>query len=414
MPIYESAEYDRDKLEGLCKRNTCIECGGRLEVFLDPNKHLAFLACTDWIRTHHDEGISRPASRWEREGMASLNIEARREIMKKAIGPERTRALAKYAEGGVITKDIATEIVETLWGDAPAMEKAKAVLLCHTYQLNPLMRHIYLVGYRKKDRSGKVLVDRSGKEVMDWSLQIGIGATRLMAQRKHSYSYLDMTPRKATQEEIDKILGDTADEKQIYGFVHIKDTKTGAEAFGLRGIGKGENIKGKEKGNTHLNLACIRAERLALDRQYPGEMPQGLEIMDERFVEPEPEVEITVETPSGTVIEETGEIIEGTLITPETPAPQTDEKAPETSAGDPAINWNEPVAPQVSTELWGMAEKRGKTPKEWGEALGQYCKDKGWGVKNLNELTKGQAAELFKAAEAGEIGAEKSEPAPAK
>jgi len=106
-----------------------------------------------------------------------------------------------------------------------------------------------------------------------------------MAQRKHNYSYLDLTPRKATQEEIDKILGDTADPDSIYGFVHIKDIDSGAEAFGLRGIPKSDKIKGEEKGNTHLNLACIRSERLALDRQYPGEMPQGVDVVDERFID---------------------------------------------------------------------------------------------------------------------------------
>jgi len=205
--------------------------------------------------------------------------------MEQKYGPEKTRTLVKYAGTGAITKAIATEIVETLWGEAPAIEKMKAILLCQTYQLNPLMRHIYLVGYKRRDKSGKYIEDGQGNLVLDWSMQIGIGATRLLAQRKHHYSYLDLTPRKATQEEIDKILGDTADPHSIYGFVHVKDVDTGAEAFGLRGIPKNERIKGEEKGNTHLNMACIRAERLALDRQYPGEMPQGVEVVDERFVE---------------------------------------------------------------------------------------------------------------------------------
>ena len=205
--------------------------------------------------------------------------------MTEEHGKEKTKALSRYMGGGIVmTKSIATEIVETLWRDAPDIEKTECILLCQTYQLNPLMRHIYLVGYRCRDRAGEYITDRQGNYVLDWSIMIGIGATRLMAQRKHNYSYLDMTPRKATQEEIDKILGDTADPDSIYGFVHIKDIDTQAEAFGLRGIRKKEKIKGEEKGNTHLNLACIRAERLALDRQYPGEMPQGVEVVDERYM----------------------------------------------------------------------------------------------------------------------------------
>lgn len=205
--------------------------------------------------------------------------------MEQKYGPEKTRALAKYFTTAVMTAPIATEIVNTLWGDAPAVEKTKCILICQNYQLNPLMKHLYLIGYKRKDSNGKQLTDTHGVLLFNWSIQIGIGATRLMAQRKHNYSYLDLSPRKATQEEIDRILGDTADPTYIYGFTHIKDMDTGAEAFGLRGIGKNENIKGRDKGNTHLNQACIRSERLALDRQYPGEMPQGVEVIDERYVD---------------------------------------------------------------------------------------------------------------------------------
>jgi len=285
MPIYEEEKLTREDLFELRKKNKCKQCGGMLNVFMDFGAGKAFLACNDWQRTHHD-GIEREASRYEQEGLASLTINSRREIMEQAIGEEKTKALARYIGPGPITKAIATEIVETLWGQAPLIEKTKAILLCQTYQLNPLMKHLYLVGYRRKDSAGKFIVDDQGKPVLDWSIQIGIGATRLMAQRKHNYSYLDLTPRKATKEEIDRILGDTADPNCIYGFVHIKDVNSGAEAFGLRGIGKTENIKGVEKGNTHLNMACVRAERLALDRQYPGEMPQGdIEVVDERYIE---------------------------------------------------------------------------------------------------------------------------------
>ena len=204
--------------------------------------------------------------------------------MEKEYGPEKTRALARYAGTGTLTKAIATEIVETLWGEAPPIEKIKVILLCQTYQLNPLMKHLHLVGYKRKV-DGKYVIDQYGKPVLDWSIQIGIGATRLMAQRKHNYSYQDLSPRRATQEEIDKILGDTADPDSIYGFTHVKDMDTKAEAFGLRGIKRNANIKGADKGNTHLNMACVRSERQALDRQYPGEMPQGFEVVDERFEE---------------------------------------------------------------------------------------------------------------------------------
>ena len=303
MPIYEEeGRVTREDLEALGKRNRCLVCHGRLDVFLDADQHLAYLACTDYLRTKH-EGIERPPSRYEKEGLATLNIPTRREIVERDYGGEKTKALDKYMGGGIVmTRSVATEIVETLWGDAPIIEKTKCILLCQTYQLNPLMKHLYLIGYKRNDRSGKPVLDREGKQVYDWSIQQGIGATRLLAQRKHHFSYLDMTPRLATQAEIEKILGFTADKNCVYGFCHIKDTDTGAEAFGLRGIPKNENTKGMEKGNTHLNMACVRAERLALDRQYPGEMPAGLEVVDERYLEV---------ADIGKVNTTTGEIVEG-------------------------------------------------------------------------------------------------------
>ena len=298
--------YTRDELEEMKAKSglLCSECGEPMEIFrksISENEY--FLACSDWRRTHHEADVERPASRYEKEGMESFNLEKRREIVTEEHGKTKTRALAKYINTGAITKPVATEIVETLWGRAPKIEKTKAILLCHTYQLNPLMKHLYLIPYKRKDKKGNEIKDANGNYILDWSIQIGIGATRLMAQRKHNYSYMDMSPRKATKVEIDKILGDTYDPNQIYGFCHIKDVETGAEAYGIRGIKKNANIKGADKGNTHLNLACIRAERQSLDRQYPGEMPpSSIEVVDETYMEAPGVGKIDIET---------GEIIEG-------------------------------------------------------------------------------------------------------
>jgi hypothetical protein len=275
-------EYEKGK--EIAETCVCGECGATLTMawggYWGINSYV--IRCTEDIK--HSQ-IARPASLgpYEIPGFNLFNLKGRIKDMEQEYGREKTSALAKYIGTAAITKAIATEIVESLWGEAPPIEKTKAILLCQTYQLNPLMRHLYLIGY-KRYKNGKLVVD-DGAPVKDWSIQIGIGATRLMAQRKHNYSYLDLTPRKATQKEIDTILGDTADPDSIYGFCHVKDVDTGAEAFGLRGIGKNERIKGEEKGNTHLNQACVRAERLALDRQYPGEMPQGVEVVDERFID---------------------------------------------------------------------------------------------------------------------------------
>jgi len=98
------------------------------------------------------------------------------------------------------------------------------------------------------------------------------------------------------------VFGDEADPNSLYAFVHIKDVDTGAEVTALRGIPKNYNLKGVEKGNTLLNQVCIWSERLALERQYPGEMPPGVEVVDERY-EDVPDV--------GKVDKATGEITEG-------------------------------------------------------------------------------------------------------
>lgn len=217
---------------------------------------------------------------------------------------ETTKALAKYMGPGIVmTRGAATEIVETLWGEAPMIEKKKCILMCQTYQLNPLFKHIHLIGYKRyKDR--KLVVDSHGNAILDWSIQQGIGATRLLAHRKHNFSYLDMTPRRATKVEIDKVFGDEADPNSLYAFVYIRDNDTGAEVTACRGIPKDYNFKGKDKGNTLLNQVCIWTERLALDRQYPGEMPD-IEAVDEQYMEL-PDI--------GKVIESTGEIIEGEAL----------------------------------------------------------------------------------------------------
>lgn len=309
-PIYESEEITRDKLEEIRKRNVCSVCGGWLNMFLDVESGKAFVACNEWLRSQH-QGVEREASRYEKGGLSELNIPTIKEIILQEHGEGKTKALDKYIGVGIITKSIATEIVNTLWGGAPDIEKTKCILLCQTYQLNPLMKHLYLVGY-KRYKNSKVVTDSQGKPVIDWSIQQGIGATRLLAHRKHNYTYLDFTPRKATKEEVAKILGDTADPNQIYGFTHIKDLDTGAEAFGLRGIDRNANVKGMDKGNTPLNHACIRSERQALDRQYPGEMPQGIDVVDERYMDMENGRQ--VHTGTGEIFE--GEAVE---IEPETP-----------------------------------------------------------------------------------------------
>lgn len=209
--------------------------------------------------------------------------------MEQQFGKENTKALAKYESAVVISRDMAKEIVDTLWKGAPDQEKAKAIILCSTYNLNPLMKHIHLVKYNRWNKERTAIVGE------DWSLIQGIQATRLLAHRNHNFTYIDMSPRRATPEEVETILGDQVKSDQIYAFVHIKDLDNGAEAYGLKGWSAKDRVKGEDKGNTPLHMACIRAERQALEFLYPAEMPTGIEVADERFFPDSGELPIDAE-----------------------------------------------------------------------------------------------------------------------
>ena len=86
----------------------------------------------------------------------------------------------------------ANQIIESLWGAAPPVEKLKAAMICVDYGLNPLQKHLFLVGYEHKE-NGKV--DR-----VDWSIIYGIKAKRVIAYRHGYFAYADNTPRLMTEE----------------------------------------------------------------------------------------------------------------------------------------------------------------------------------------------------------------------
>lgn len=272
MPVYQ-AEMTRDQLEKERRRNVCSVCGGWLNCFLDDN-HRIFIACADWPRSHH-EGIAREFEAKE------LTIEAGREQMTTELGIEKSRVLEQYkAPGTVITESIATKIVETLWKEAPAVEKAKAIMLAHQYQLNPLKKHLYILGPFKKWNKDHTRVIKE-----EWAVVEGIGATRLQARRKHRFTYRDLSPRRATKDELDKILGDEMDPTKLYVITLLKDLNSGGENYGLGSWPKADKAYGQEEGNSAFNMASIRSERQAYERLYPGDFPDtGLELMDERYL----------------------------------------------------------------------------------------------------------------------------------
>jgi len=380
MPVYEDEKNDYAHLEHLRKTQVCAECGGRLTMFMDartdPMK--AYLVCNDYNRTHH-EGIAKQAKYFEE------NIEARGERLETELGKDKAVALRDAANVTVMTNSVATQIIETLWGEAPAIEKTKAIMMCQQYNLNPLMKHLHLVKYNRWNKERTKIIGE------DWSIMIGIQATRLMSHRNHKFTYMDMTPRIATKEEIDKILGDTARDDMLYGFTHIKDLETGAESWGLKGCLKKEKIKGEEKGNTVLNMACIRSERQAIDREYPNELPVA-EVFDERFVEVQDVGPVDVTT--GEILD--GEVIEGSTLKD---LAEAQEGFPVTASEllgleEEPKDTDGPITQENFADMKVAMDSYSITLGD----IGAYCnKTRQWGIKDLKDLKVSQFKELMAA-----------------
>jgi len=165
-PIYEDSNTTREKLYELRKKNRCQVCSGRLDVFMDFDRGEAFLACWDWPRTHH-EGIERLAA-----PPFEPNIVTRRKDMEEELGKGKADALAKYVGQTSLQKVELQDIIETLWPEAPPVEKAKAIMLCATYGLNPLNKHIFLIPFNK------------GEPDETWALVMSIHCKRLLASRR--------------------------------------------------------------------------------------------------------------------------------------------------------------------------------------------------------------------------------------
>jgi len=353
MPIRESSRYPREKLEELRKRNVCGVCGQSLWLYLDAKTHQTYLSCSN--QSH--EGIVR-----EFQSARELNIKAQREELEKTMTTTKASALAKYVGNRELARNEAKEIVESMFPDAPEVEREKAILECVSYRLNPLNGHIFLIAYNK------------GKENETWARVMGIKAKRLLANRPvpgtkepRPFSYVDDTPRIMTPDEQIKIFGAVKTDKLVI-IVKTMDPKTGAVAPGYgewpltkRQWSKDKGVYidvanepyGVEKGNSMFNMAAIHAESQSLDRLRPGEMPENVETVDERTIEGEYRV----------VDEKTGEVHDsaGHPIVGESQEREDREETGSTTPIEPDITWDdlksaspkeEPKQPPAPDEPW--------------------------------------------------------------
>lgn len=280
MPIYTEEEKTYDELKELqSPEYVCGTCGGNITLCWGGSfgHDYYILRCTKDI---NHTGISRPhhLSPADTPGFNLYDAsKKRREQMANEHGTEKTKALAKYEGVVSLTKVQAKEILVAVFPDAPGTEITRAVILCATYGLNPLMKHVFLIPFNK------------GKSNETWATVIGIKAKRLLASRRGTYSYIDDTPRVMTPKEQEAIFGEVYTDK-VMVITKVRDPATGAEAPGYGAWPKSSEPYGTEKGNSKFNMAAIRSESQALDRLRPGEMPVGVEVAPEEFIEAEYEV----------------------------------------------------------------------------------------------------------------------------
>lgn len=275
MPLKEAQE--------LAITHVCGECAGELTVpwggsEFKVNSHV--LVCGV---DHSHEGIVKkgtvPLEDQPIYVQDAINKKERNRMVEEH-GEEVGMALAEFQGSTSLTQKQAAFILRKCWQDAPDEAVMRGAMICAQYGLNPLMKHLYLIGFDRKDKaSGKVV----GKT---WVPVLGIGATRLMASRAAkkrgmTYGFHD-GPRMMRAEEQREIFGEEFRDR-FMAICYIKDN-SGQMAPGYGSWPNGSKPYGDDKGNTKQNMAFIRCERNAFDRMFPGEMPDGdIDVVDLAF-----------------------------------------------------------------------------------------------------------------------------------
>jgi hypothetical protein len=292
MAHYYLETDDRELLRKLLHTNVCKECNGELEAFFDMGRHLPYLQCK--ANPKH-EGIAKPYK--AKPTLEDFNIETRREIVENQTGKGTAVAIPT---SGQLTQNQAMHILQLVYPKAPEDEILRCAILCRDFGLHPLMKEVYLIPFK----------DKSGKD--NYTTVIGINATRKMMAQRGTYSYIGNTPRVMTEKEQKDIFGEV-DERNIRAITKLR-TRDGEEAQGYGSWPKEKEPYGTDKGNTKANMAFIRSERNAFSRLFTDAIPQGVEVVDEAYVDV-PDV--------GKVIEKTGEIVKEE---PEPPPEATESK----------------------------------------------------------------------------------------
>ena len=182
---------------------------------------------------------------------------------------EEKVAIRKSILPAEMSRGKATYLLQTVWPGASQEAITRAALICAQYQLNPLLKHIALLRFTNK---------RTGKDV--WEPVLEIKASRIIAHRNHIFTYED-GPRMMTDIEEKAIFGEVYSDR-LCAIVKLKDNL--GNIFPGYGFWlKGDEPYGQDKGNTKANMAFIRAERNALDKMAPGELPE-VELTENTYI----------------------------------------------------------------------------------------------------------------------------------
>ena len=237
-----------------------------------------------------------------------------------------------------------------------------------------------------------------------WVVVLGIKASRLMVAREKKYGYIDGTPRIMTIKEQTATFGEV-DTKNIVVITTLISSGNTYPGYGR--YPKDQTPLGVDKGNSKFNMASMRSERQALDRLSPGTLPTGTEVGDERYVDIEATTSKPIDTASGPVDQDTGEIIEGEarvlpdandpdniFSQPPEPTPEPEPKAkakPEPKKADRLVNAGE-IATIHSTLAYSNLTL---------SDISAFVASQNWRVKKLSELKLSQQVELLAAIKSG-------------
>ncbi len=291
---YYPEDQSTKNLGKIRQDNVCAICGRPVWIFLDLKDKRQYIACS----TPGHDGLSREYEPPREDYQSDI----RRSIeMERKVGLKATDALATIPKHGQLTQSQAMHILKLVYPDVPEEEIIRCAILCRDFGLHPLMKEVYLIPFKNNDTGEK-----------EWVTVLGINATRKLMALRGTYSYFDDTPRLMTIEEQKRIFGEV-DALNIVAITKLR-TKDGLEAPGYGRWPKDKQPRGTDKGNTKANMAFIRSERNAFGRLSPDALPQGVDVIDEAYVEVpdigKVETAIEIDTTTGEIIESTATVID--------------------------------------------------------------------------------------------------------